>query len=99
MSRLPVSWSSRAKTDFYLQVAYYEEQSTTLGRRFAREVYKTTRQIREFPGIGRLFDAERGDEIRAFRVNGFPFLVAYQESTVEIQVLALVHERRRPPTL
>jgi toxin ParE1/3/4 len=81
-----------ARAEFKESALYYEPQQEGLGRRFTQAIRETIDRIRRRPLQYR--EIEPG--IRKSRAPHFPYGVIYRlrESTVEI--LAVMHLRRKP---
>jgi plasmid stabilization system protein ParE len=75
------------------QVAYYEERSTGLGRRYHSAAVHAIGRAVEAP---RRYKLVRSPDFRQVRLRGFPFTIIYREATGIVQVLAIAHHRRHP---
>lgn len=75
------------------QVAYYEERSTGLGKRYHVATLRALHQAIEAP---HRFKLVCPPDIRQLPLIGFPFTVLYREVSGTVQVLAIAHHRRRP---
>jgi plasmid stabilization system protein ParE len=75
------------------QVAYYEERSAGLGRRYHRAMLRAVENACRAPSR---FKIVRSPNIRKVSLRGFPFAVVYREVDVTLQILAVAHHRREP---
>ena len=75
------------------QVAYYEERSTGLGRRYH---VATMRAIGKAVEVPRQYKVVRSPDLRQVHLRGSPFAIVYRESGGIVQVLAVAHHRRHP---
>ena len=97
MPNRPTRWDSAAWAELLEQIAYYRAERPGLGRRFLRAVRSATQVVREFPGVGRPWDAPiQGGMVRGHRVKGFPYVVYYVVAEGQVVVLAVAHDRRHP---
>jgi len=71
---------------------YYKADSKDAARRFLVELRETTTRIRRNPRLYPLTIAEA----RNARLHNFPYSVIYRETSNEIQILAIAHDKRRP---
>ncbi len=75
------------------QVAYYEERSSGLGRRYHAATMQAIGKAVEVP---HQYKVVRPPDLRTVRLRGFPFSIVYRESGGMVQVLAVAHHRRHP---
>lgn len=75
------------------QVAYYEERSAGLGRRYHSAAMHAIGSAVEAPHRYKLV---RSPDLRHVRLRGFPFTIIYREARGIVQVLAVAHHRRHP---
>jgi toxin ParE1/3/4 len=76
---------------------WYEEQRPGLGQLFLKAVEATVDSIQQFPGAGAPVPFVASDlPVRRAPVQRFPYHVVYLETAMEIRVLAVAHDRRRP---
>lgn len=71
---------------------WYAKQSPGLGIRFLDEVDRAMNSIGEFPESWPVYT----HGTRRFFLHRFPYAVVYLNHETKIQVLALMHLRRRP---
>ncbi len=71
---------------------YYESQRTGLGAEFAREIGSTIERIIDDPQAWSRVD----DHIRRCRTHRFQYGVLYRVESDELQIVAIMHLRRRP---
>ena len=82
-----------ASRELRLAVAWYRERDLDAARRFQEEVENAVSQIRSRPESQPM---ESGSFFRT-RVQRFPYRLVFEWIDSEtIQVLALIHDRRRP---
>jgi plasmid stabilization system protein ParE len=81
-----------AEAELLEAISYYSSIGAELGLRFESEVSAAVRGAVAHPERG----APRSKNTRRWLVKGFPFGVIYRESEVEILVVAVAHERKRP---
>ena len=77
--------------------AYYAALSPQAARDFNREFQEALRQLTETPHIGsrRYAHLSRDGNTRVWRLDCFPFLTFYRVDDDTIDVVRLLHERRR----
>ena len=73
--------------------AWYESRSAGLGTRYLAEFERVLSHVYEHPHRYRL---ERLPDIRRVHMRGFPFTILYREVDRQVEVLAVMHHRRRP---
>ena len=71
---------------------YYEAAQSGLGQEYLDDLQFTVNAVRERPYSGR--PAGHGLRMAIFR--RFPFVLIYAEEPLEIIVIAVAHQRRRP---
>jgi toxin ParE1/3/4 len=81
-----------AREELDAAIREYENKRKGLGKEFAREVRKSVRRIREFPGAWTRLD----DEHRRCRTDRFPYGVVYRVEDGMILIVALMHLKRDP---
>ena len=74
--------------------SWYEEKSKNLGMEFLAEVDLAIKAISEMPAVWPLYDSDKG--LRRFLVHRFPYAVIYRYAEASIQVVAVMHMRRKP---
>jgi hypothetical protein len=85
-------FSSNFKDDLLVADTYYFSISSRLGAEFHERVKETVRTVVRFGG---------GDHIgphgyRSRKAEPFPYIVYYEVNGLNLNVVALVHERRHP---
>lgn len=70
---------------------FYDLESPGLGNAFLDEIQKAIGQILLFPESA----PEKG-KIKTFNLSRFPYSLMYAIRPVEIRLLAVAHQRRRP---
>ena len=90
----PFQISTPATEELTKAIQWYEQRRRGLGGELFDAVNHTIDLIREHPEIG----ASRTGRLpsRQFRVQGFPYKVAYRTREHDIYVVAIVHIKRRP---
>ncbi|MBI4586717.1 MAG: type II toxin-antitoxin system RelE/ParE family toxin [Planctomycetes bacterium] len=83
---------SEARAEFQEAAFYYESQQEGLGRRFVDAVWEAAQKVIDRPLLYR--EIEPG--IRQCRVPRFPFGVIYRLKEETIEILAVMHLRRKP---
>jgi hypothetical protein len=81
-----------ARQEFLIEVAYYSEAQTGLGKRFASAVEEALARALAFPLAG---PAGPANTRRVF-LKDFPFSLIYRPDTEGVVVFALAHHSRRP---
>jgi plasmid stabilization system protein ParE len=86
-------FTATAKAELREAIAYYtQEESPSLGQRFANVIEASIAQIQQSPFLPR----SRKGGYRRFNCRTFPYYIAYTITDETILVLAIAHERRRP---
>lgn len=75
------------------QVAYYEERSAGLGKRYHSAMLQAISKAVPAP---HRFKIARPPDLRQIALNGFPFTIIFREIGGIVQVLAVAHHRRHP---
>lgn len=73
---------------------WYESKAANLGCDLLDEVDEGIERIREIPDTWPLYAKEFG--VRRFLVHRFPFGILYRMANEEIQIVAIMHLRRKP---
>ena len=82
----------RAEEEFLRSAKYYEEQEPGLGRRFMLAVEVALKTVSVNPQIHRkIFGG-----CKKCRVVRFPYALIFRERNDEIEVIALMHMKRKP---
>jgi len=86
----------QAELDFDSALAYYAQESSAVAEDFLREVQRAYDRIGELPGIGSPhFRPMLSDEdLRAYSLRIFPYIVFYIERDTHVDVLRLLHSHR-----
>jgi len=71
---------------------WYEVQSINLAKRFVAEIEHAITHIQKFPLRWRIYK----NDVRWFHIHRFPFSIIYRATQTHIQVLAVMHQRRKP---
>jgi toxin ParE1/3/4 len=80
-----------AQDEFIESALYYEAVRTGLGVAFRDAVRAVLDRVREHPEIG-----EPRHGTRRVMVAGFPYDIVYRLMSLDLEVLAIAHHRRRP---
>ncbi|MBI5789552.1 MAG: type II toxin-antitoxin system RelE/ParE family toxin [Candidatus Schekmanbacteria bacterium] len=72
--------------------SWYDERSKNLGSEFLFAVERAVRLIQEFPARWPLYSGVT----KRFLLHRFPFGLVYRYDENRIQILAIVHTRRKP---
>lgn len=92
-----VHFENEADVEYRHAGAWYEGRREGLGFEFFDAVDATIRQVLEFPLIGAAVPRVPADlPVRRLAVRRFPYHVVYLETTEELRILAVAHDRRRP---
>ena len=90
----PFLLSTPASQELAEAVQWYEQRRPDWGGKLFDAVTRAIEQIRENPEIGSPRRGRRPS--REWRVNGFPYKVAYRIRENDIYVVAIAHTSRRP---
>lgn len=74
--------------------AWYAQHCSVLGDQFVAEVSRAVESVRSAPDTWPLFDARLG--VRRYLIHRFPYAIVYRTVGMSIQVIAVMHLRRRP---
>jgi toxin ParE1/3/4 len=88
----PIEFHPEARGEFREATAFYRKQSRTVATEFAAEIRSAVRRISELPESGS--PGTRG--VRRKLVNRFPFTLIYRIKPDLIQIIAVMHQRRKP---
>lgn len=91
---LPVVLRPDAETDLAEATRWYERQQSGLGERFVGQVSAALDRVSEGPGMYDLI----WEDVRSYRLHGFPYLIYYRILPDHIEVLAVLHGARDPAT-
>ena len=81
-----------AEAELFQAAEYYERQRLGVGARFLDAVEAVKTEIEHFPAIGQVHDGW----FRSLCVQGFPYIVVYQDRPEECLIVAIAHSSRRP---
>src|SRR5262245_49065960 len=93
----PVVEQRRAQLDVITEAAYLLLQSASAADDFVNDVLAAYQRLREFPGIGRLYDSPtlRHFDVRIWPLRRFrKFLVFYRDLENHILILRIIHGAR-----
>ena len=74
--------------------SWYEEKAQNLGNEFIETVSAAIRLISDSPETWPFFDDKLN--VRRFLIRRFPFAILYRKRKDDIQVVAVMHVRRKP---
>jgi plasmid stabilization system protein ParE len=95
--KVPVRFEDEADLEYREAGRWYEDRRTGLGVEFFDAVDAAIRRILDFPHIGtRVPRVSRELPIRRLALMRFPYHVIYMEPAVELRILAIAHDRRKP---
>ena len=82
-----------AEQDLIEAASFYErEGSPNLAARFVTEFKRVASLISDYPDIG----PSRGKGLRGITMAAFPYTVIYRHEALQIKILVVKHDRRRP---
>lgn len=81
-----------AQAELEEAITWYAEQAPGLGEAFLIETLKTLQLIEQFPQAWHPLTPH----IRRCRLRRFPYSVVYTQDGVDILVLAIAHQHRKP---
>ena len=73
-------------------ISYYSSISPELGSRFEQAIAEAVRKAVAHPDRG----APRSKSTRRWLVRSFPFGVIYRASELEVLIVAIAHQRKKP---
>jgi toxin ParE1/3/4 len=88
----PVFFHPDAQSEMAASARYYESQRAGLGKRFLAEIQSAIQHIELNPTM--FYQVEAG--IRRCCVPRFPCGIVFRETPSEIEILAILHFKRRP---
>lgn len=92
-----VRFEDEADAEYRLAGRWYEERREHLGIEFFDAVDATVDRIVAMPQAGTLVPRMPVDSpVRRRAVPRFPYHVVYLETSAEIRILAIAHDRRKP---
>ena len=74
--------------------SWYEARAENLGNEFLEEVDRGIQSIKESPTTWSWYD--KTQNIRRFFVHRFPYAIIYRVTSSAIQIIAVMHLRRKP---
>lgn len=94
---LSVDYHALARSDLYATWAWYEDQQSGLGDRFAAAVDAVVLRASRWPNSGSPTVRDEDDEIieRRLATPGFPYAVRYRVTEGTLLVMAVAHQHRR----
>jgi plasmid stabilization system protein ParE len=90
MSR-QVSFHPQASEEYTEALLYYGERSEVVASRFEAAINSSLKQIAEDPSR---YPIRLG--LRRCMVIAFPYSIYYRENDLEIQIIAIAHQKRKP---
>lgn len=81
-----------AREEALAAAKFYEHQAEGLGRRFVEALADAVQRIEANPLLYRVLE----DDIRQCRMQRFPFGVIFRRREDRIEIIAVMHLRRRP---
>lgn len=88
----PVKFHPKAEYEMNEASKFYELQMDDLGKRFLNEVLNTIRRIQINP---RLYQ-EVNNKVRRSLTHVFPFGIIFREKKSHIEIIAIMHLKRKP---
>ncbi len=88
----PVKFHPKSQIELFEAARYYEFQQKDLGKRFLLALQNSIMSIQINPQVYQLTD----DNLRKCRVSKFPYGIVFRDKTDIIEVIAVIHLRRRP---
>ena len=88
----PVRFHPEARLELRAAVRFYRDQSPGLGRALIAELRTPLDRVLEFPESGS--PVENG--VRRLLFPRFPFALVYRIDAEGVEVIAAMHQRRRP---
>ncbi|MCX7015128.1 MAG: type II toxin-antitoxin system RelE/ParE family toxin [Candidatus Sumerlaeota bacterium] len=89
---IPVVFHAAARAELLAAAEYYESQQLGLGARFLGAVEDATERVQSNPVLYRIAEAD----VRQCRVLRFPYGVIYRVKAQHIEIVAVMHLRRKP---
>lgn len=71
---------------------WYDEHAPGLGKEFLDEIERAVSTIQKAPEAWPIYS----NNVRRFLVHRFPFAILYRYSNFTIQIIAAMHQRRKP---
>jgi toxin ParE1/3/4 len=95
----PVVFRPAAVEDFAQAIKFYERERAGLGDRFARAVEALSLSISDRPNSGSPRYGHLISNLRARRVETFPYIIFYIEHDLVIDVIRVLHSKRDVPNM
>lgn len=89
-----VGFHSRAEAELRKAFDWYESKAENLGCDLLDEVDRGVERIRTAPDTWPLYMSDL--RVRRFLLHRFPFAIVYRVLNEEVQVVAVMHLRRKP---
>jgi plasmid stabilization system protein ParE len=90
-----VRYHPAARAEVLDAVEWYEERRPMLGQDFLTEVRRAEAMIASRPAAWPRWPGVTAD-VRRFKLARFPYCVAFQETSEEIVMTAVAHQKRAP---
>jgi len=90
-----IRWSRPAVAHLVEIRNFIAEDNQAAARAVARSIIEATNHLGEFPSIGR---PGRVPETRELVVPGTPFIIPYRVTGEIVEIIAVFHGARKPPT-
>jgi len=88
-----ISLSAQAELELVEGAAYYaREANAEIAEAFIAEFDRSAKLLGDYPKLGTTW---RG-RVRRLPLRRFPYSIVYSLSQVEVRILAVAHQRRRP---
>lgn len=88
----PVRLHPEARAELRAAVAFYRQQAPGLGAELVAEARVVFDRLAAMPGSG----SPAESDIRRAMLARFPFTIVYYELEDEVEVVAVMHQRRHP---
>lgn len=87
-----IEFHPAAESEIYEAAAWYAERSTAAAQRFVAEVEAKIQRVLENPDRWPRFEAET----RRLLFHEFPYSIIYRVVADSIEVVAVMHQKRKP---
>ena len=87
-----IKFHPKAELEMIEAASFYEEKQRLLGKRFLQAVEQPLNKISLNPQIYKTIEKNT----RWCRINTFPFSVIFREQAESIEIIAVMHIRKRP---
>ncbi|HBC85847.1 MAG TPA: plasmid stabilization protein [Lentisphaeria bacterium] len=87
-----VKFHPQSQIELFEAAQYYENQQKDLGKRFLLSLQDSILSIQINPLVYQLAD----DNFRKCRVSKFPYGIVFREGKYSIEIIAVIHLKRRP---